>query len=107
MRMWNVDPKMLCSQHLLGEHFDIHKFVGAMNKGMDLTAFVRKGFIEIHNLRKRHEELVKEMLERGYKHNSPLPKFSVYVVGHVDVKESFKKLSKCEKCKISESRRKS
>ena len=25
MRMWMVNPKMLCDQHLLGEHFELHK----------------------------------------------------------------------------------
>ena len=26
MRMWMLNPKFLCRQHLLGEHSEIHKF---------------------------------------------------------------------------------
>ena len=26
MRMWLVDPKFMCNQHLLGEHVEMHSF---------------------------------------------------------------------------------
>ncbi len=32
MRTWMVPPQIMCRQHLLGEHNEIHKFVGAVTK---------------------------------------------------------------------------
>ena len=73
MRMWNVDPKYMCRQHLLGEHVEMHMFVGIIIKGTSLEGYIRGGLVEVHNIRKRHDELVAEMEKRGFKHHSPIP----------------------------------
>lgn len=72
MRMWGVNPKLLCRQHLLGEHNEIHKhrhnFVKKHSIAKRISPVVQ---IEPENMKKRHDELVEEMIARGYNHNSP------------------------------------
>ena len=46
MRMWNVNPKTLCRKHLLGEHLEIHMFVGSINKKISMKGYLEKGFLE-------------------------------------------------------------
>jgi hypothetical protein len=72
MRMWMLPPEILCRKHLLGEHNEIHKFVGHFNKGKSINGWIRRGYIAIHRLQERHDELAAEMLRRGYNHQSPL-----------------------------------
>jgi len=103
MRMWNVDPKYMCRQHLLGEHVEMHMFVGIIIKGTSLEGYIRGGLVEVHNIQKRHDELVVEMLRRGYKHHSPLPdsyKLKL-IAGKVDGKWNEVELTKrCLGCRL-------
>lgn len=73
MRMWMTDPAIMCRQHLLGEHVEIHMFVGSINKGTRMDRFVSDGLLEYNSLRPRHHALVCEMKKRGYNHDSELP----------------------------------
>lgn len=73
MRMWQVDPRVLCTKHLLGEHVETHMFVGAMRKGTSMRGFIDNGLLDGASLADRHEDLVSEMTRRGMKHKSPLP----------------------------------
>jgi len=73
MRLWMIDPEVLCRRHLLGEHVEVHMFVGSINSGISMLGFVEKGLLEYSSLHDRHEVLTREMLRRGYAHNSPLP----------------------------------
>lgn len=99
MRLWLVDPKVLCRKHILGEHFESHLFVGALNKGKTIKGFLDKGLLEIHSIKKRHDELAQEMIARGMKHNSPLPEFKEQISGKINVEENYKELSRrCEHC---------
>jgi hypothetical protein len=68
--MWAADPTVLCRQHLLGEHVEMHMFVGHLARGARLGAYAT--LCETWRIKSRHEELVAEMLHRGYSHNSPL-----------------------------------
>jgi len=68
MRMWMVNPKIMCRQHLLGEHVEIHMFVGTLSRGKSVKGYLEKGLLEVHNLYWRHEELVEEMKRRGTVH---------------------------------------
>ncbi len=72
MRMWLVDPAILCKSHLLGEHRELHALVGIIRSGKSLEGYVRNGLIETDYIQRRHEELVAEMEKRGYNHKSPL-----------------------------------
>lgn len=111
MRMWLVKPKIMCRKHLLGEHVEIHMLIGAILKGKSLKGYIHKNLIEIESIEERHQELVEEMLARGYKHNSPLPEIAdIYqgtfyldydIVYHkINKEESLTDLlSRCPECK--------
>lgn len=73
MRMWMVDPKIMCRQHLLGEHVEHHMFIGTLNKGVAIKGYLADNLMEPASLQARHDELVVEMERRGYNHKSPLP----------------------------------
>jgi len=99
MRMWNVDPALLCNKHLLGEHVEMHMFAGCIKKGKNLRGFVEKGLVEVDNIKKRHTALVEEMECRGMNHKSDLSA-SFKGPGWVDVEVSYFELSKrCERCR--------
>ena len=72
MRMWMVDPKHMCSQHLLGEHLETHMFLGSIRKGISLKGYVAKNLLEIDSLKSRHDEIAVEMGRRGFGHESDL-----------------------------------
>lgn len=107
MRMWLVDPKLMCRQHLLGEHVEIHMFVGFVKKGKSIKGFIDKGLLEPSMITKRHDDLVHEMLKRGYNHKSPLIvpdefyKMDDFLCENiVDVDESLNELfMRCDECR--------
>ena len=99
--MWNVDPKKMCRQHLLGKHKELHQAVGSLRKGRSLKGHIEKCQIEIHNIIKRHEQLVKEMGSRDYKHRSPLNYFNQKKAKKIDKKANEKELARRYKnCKF-------
>ena len=67
-----VSPRLMCRQHLLGEHLEIHMFIGSLKRGISMDGFAKNNMIEPESLWARHDELVNEMIKRGYKHDSPL-----------------------------------
>jgi len=101
MRMWMVDPQIMCRQHLLGEHVEIHMFVGAMSHGKSVKGYLEKGLLEVQSLYARHEALVEEMKRRGYRHCSDVDEKwrTAEAKGHVDRKKSLEELLKrCPRC---------
>lgn len=101
MRMWMIEPSLLCRSHLLGEHFEIHKAVGNLKHGGKWAqSLTNKGYLEPQHFKSRHEELVREMLIRGYGHNSPLDVSNIFLpVGHVDANRSYRDLIvRCGDC---------
>lgn len=75
MRIWDIPPKKLCRQHLLGEHRELHAIwsIHVNNKkGYSLHPETIRWKGKLRALYIIHEEIVKEMKERGYNHNSPL-----------------------------------
>lgn len=72
MRMWMIPPPMLCNQHLLGEHGEIHKHRHNFEKRHRMGGrVVPKVLIEPANMEARHDELADEMTSRGMNHQSP------------------------------------
>lgn len=65
-----VDPKIMCDQHLLGEHLETHMFLGSLKKNTKLDGYADSNCLELLSLKDRHDSLVKEMESRGMKHNS-------------------------------------
>lgn len=78
MRMWMINPKLMCNKHLLGEHGELHKFLHNWQKKHKIDGRITGNAIEPLSYKSRHDELAIEMLNRGMKHNSPLeqPDFS-------------------------------
>jgi len=77
VRIWDISPKKLCRNHLLGEHRELHAIWSVIVNG-------KKGYAhhpetlrwkgKLKALFGRHEALVVEMSYRGYRHRSPLAK---------------------------------
>jgi len=106
MRMWMVHPKILCRQHLLGEHSEIHKHRHNFVKGHSFLGRIEGNAIEPASMGARHDRLVLEMKARGYNHKSPYvqPDLSGYdeelVNVKVDVFENVRLLiNRCPECK--------
>ncbi|MBN2121879.1 hypothetical protein JW721_02380 [Candidatus Micrarchaeota archaeon] len=100
MRMWNVPPKCLCRKHLIAEHCECHMYAGAIRKKRSIRGHIEKGQVETHNIQRRHDELAKEMLRRGYNHNSPLNFQTKRREGKVDSKANLIELSRrCKECR--------
>jgi hypothetical protein len=102
MRMWMVTPRIMCRQHLLGEHVEIHMFIGTINRGKQVKGYLEKGLLEVHSLYSRHEELVEEMKRRGYNHHSKVEEKwkTAQKLGTVDRKKSLEELlNRCTRCK--------
>ncbi len=72
MRMWMVNPKIMCRRHLLGEHLELHMFIGTINKGKKIDGYLKNNLLEPSSLIVRHEKLKDEMIRRGYNHNSKI-----------------------------------
>ncbi len=103
MRMWMVRPEIMCTQHLLGEHAEIHMFISVINHGKQVKGYLEKGLIEVNNLYDRHNELVREMIHRNYRHNSPISEEWKHAqnLGHIDKEKNLKELmSRCSKCRM-------
>ena len=100
MRMWMVDPRKMCDQHLLGEHVELHMLVGSLRRKKTLTGFLKGGLVELHSIRSRHAELVIEMKNRGFRHASPLPAFRARTAGKVNIKLNRQELvRRCKACR--------
>jgi hypothetical protein len=77
VRIWDIAPRRLCRNHLLGEHRELHAIWSVIVNG-------KKGYAhhpetlrwkgKLKALYGRHEALVVEMSNRGYQHRSPLAK---------------------------------
>jgi len=75
VRIWDISPKKLCRDHLLGEHRELHAIWSVLVNG-------KKGYAQhpetlrwkgrLKALYDRHELLISEMVARGYRHHSPL-----------------------------------
>jgi hypothetical protein len=100
MRMWMVDPKKLCRKHLLGEHVECHMFAGTLIKNISIDGYIKKGLVEVHNLKYRHDQLAEEMKARNYNHKSPMQAFESFELGFIDSIKNLKILrERCIECK--------
>jgi hypothetical protein len=77
VRIWDIEPKYLCRQHLLGEHRELHGLwniltvhngQGGYSRHPETLRWVGKE----KALYNRHQLLVDEMAKRGFNHNSEL-----------------------------------
>lgn len=101
MRMWNINPKLLCRKHLLGEHVEMHMFMGCIKNGTNIKGYINKGLVEVDKILSRHNQLANEMEFRGYRHKSELTgEEFLWHEGNVCVEKNLQDLSnRCEECK--------
>lgn len=100
MRMWNVPPQYMCRKHLLGEHLEIHMFVSSIRLGKKMQGYIKNNLLETHNLKKRHDEIVNEMIKRKYNHKTPLDDPGFISEGNINVAVSSMILfSRCKDCR--------
>lgn len=72
MRMWGVPTNVLCTKHLLGEHVEMHMFIGTLKKGISILGYIQNGLVNPAKIIERHNLLAEELKKRGMNHNSPL-----------------------------------
>lgn len=97
--MWGVPPEMLCREHLLGEHVEMHMFSGSARRGISLEGY-KDGLVVLSRLEQRHDLLATELKARGYNHTSPFPPVAVSG-GWISVKDNVRELARrCPECKI-------
>lgn len=75
MRIWDIPPEKMCRNHLLGEHRELHALWSIIINNKKAYAHhpeTLRWKWKLKALYLRHEALVGEMTERGYKHHTPL-----------------------------------
>ena len=87
MRIWDLDPALLCRAHLLGEHRELHGLWNILTR--DLQGYrrhpeTRRWEGKLAALYDRHDMLVREMAHRGYAHHSPLDPALATGLAHQD-----------------------
>lgn len=111
MRMWMVNPRTMCKQHLGGEHVELHMFVGSLRKKKSITGYIERNQLEPQAIIKRHRVLAAEIDRRaGLRgsggHASDLPDYDLsYLPEHeqhfkINRKLAAKELySRCPLCR--------
>ena len=95
-----LPPSIMCRKHLLGEHVEMHMLVGTLQKGISVQGYIDNQLVELEHIRARHDELVEEMIKRGYNHKSPLPDYPEVSGGVVDREENLRDLAnRCPDCR--------
>ena len=110
-RMWLTRPDTLCDKHLLGEHHELHVFVGRITKGLGMQGYLDNGHCEPALILVRHEDIVQEMRSRNMNHKSPITRQQAVALyqfvngleppqaGYVDILGSYRELmERCEYC---------
>ena len=75
MRIWDLPPRVLCRQHLLGEHRELHAIwvvITEKKRGYANHPETIRWRGKLRALYQRHDALVAEMAKRGFQHHSEL-----------------------------------
>jgi hypothetical protein len=72
MRMWMVDPAIMCRKHLLGEHVELHMAAAHLLLGRKVDGWADNNCLQPEAIGVRPKALTVEMTLRGYRHTSPL-----------------------------------
>jgi len=106
-RQWHTPTSIMCRKHLLGEHVEHHMLLGTFRKKKSVSGFIKNNCLEPISLKERHDEIVAEMIKRGYNHKSDLD-FSLSDIDYlswdeqttiIDRESSLKDLiSRCKDC---------
>jgi hypothetical protein len=79
MRVWDINPRLLCRKHLLAEHRELHGLWNILTKHGGRGGYSRhpetlRWVGKLAALYARHQALVDEFVRRGYRHLTPLDK---------------------------------
>ena len=77
MRIWDIQPKYLCSKHLVAEHGELHSLWSVINnrkKGFSRHPETERWRGKLKALYLRHQKLADEMIKRSFRHQSSLDK---------------------------------
>ncbi|MFL6382855.1 MAG: pyrimidine dimer DNA glycosylase/endonuclease V [Nitrososphaeraceae archaeon] len=77
MRVWDIETRMLCNSHLLGEHGEIHaiwKILTQNKRGYSHHPETLRWKGKLLALYNRHGVVACEMTNRGFNHKSNLKK---------------------------------
>lgn len=66
MRMWMVDPHILCDKHLRGEYVECLMFVGTFKRKMNIPGYVNNNLVEPLSIIERFDILKSEMIRREF-----------------------------------------
>jgi hypothetical protein len=94
MRMWMVDPKILCQKHLCGEHLETHMFLGSLKNGKKIDGFITNNLFEPRSLYQRHEDLKNEMIRRGYNHKSEMNEHECECILNLSIEQQYWEIDK-------------
>lgn len=68
MRMWMIDPKLMCKKHRNGCHAEIHKHLPSLYAGVSIKGRMEPVVqVQLNALQRRHDELAATL-----NHKSPL-----------------------------------
>ena len=107
MRMWGVNPKLMCSRHLNGELNEIQNLlINHLNKKRSIKGYIKNNLLEPSTIRKRYNQLRREAKRRGWKHRKDLKCYSISYLPKneryykINVQLSIKDLIKrCPECR--------
>ncbi|QLD91213.1 hypothetical protein HWV07_08505 [Natronomonas salina] len=102
--MWGIDPTLLCDQHLLGEHTEMHQEAGTIENHPHGTAIVEghaeRQQVDTSLIQRRHDELAAELRRRGMNHDSPLDYEDDLDLGSIDTAANRDDLmERCDECR--------
>lgn len=114
MRQWMLPVIIMCKQHLLGEHVEIHMFRGHLNRKRNVHDYIKNNCLEPLSLHERHDAIADE-IDRRHKlkefkkskgHQSPLFGISLDHLSQTHLHHKIDKLQslndllkRCPKCK--------
>jgi len=107
-RMWMVEPRILCNDHLFGEHVEIHQLVDFIADGRieKIIGHHIRGQIDTSHIQERHDKLVDEIDRRGYEHDSPLDYDFELSLGDSGLKTEYNRrvlARRCDACNTRQS----
>jgi hypothetical protein len=99
MRMWMVEPELMCDRHLLGEHAEIHMLAGSISRKKSIKGFLH-GLVNPNLMQSRHDALVCEMTRRGMRHKSPLATVDYHRdCSEISIQDNMRELARrCPRC---------
>jgi hypothetical protein len=105
-----INPQCMCNQHLLGEHREIHTFIGTLRKGISIRGYLIGCLVDPHLIADRHDELIEEFKRRnwasGFDHKTPVDLEELeHLVkdlprGNINIEANLQELSRrCYRCR--------